>query len=252
MKYICGIDESGITNNHHNLLKKFLNNYELKENQKFSLITMILIRENEYFYFKKELKTLKLNLLKNKKIKLHTSDFLNKRNLFSNYEIKELKDFLFSFLNMIENLNFKIYQVFIDKESHLKKYKEKSIDPYFLASKYFINKIYKLKLNAPIDLIFESRSYNLDIDLLKDLYTWRYFREDNLNFYFLNKRNYDNYEIIELADFVSYFLFISYLRHDDKYFDKVKVLSEENKELLVMIKKILFLKVNNYSFKKIK
>ncbi|BDV02203.1 MAG: hypothetical protein HPAVJP_0920 [Candidatus Hepatoplasma vulgare] len=249
MKYICGVDESGITNNHNNLLKKILNNYELKENQKFSLITMILIKEDEYSYFKKELKILKINLLKNKKIKLHTSDFLNKRNLFLNYEISELKEFLFSFLNIIENLNFKIYQVFIDKESHLKKYKEKSIDPYFLASKYFINKISKLKL--PIDLIFERRSYNLDIELLKNLYTWNYFKNDDLNIYFLNKRINDDYEIIELADFVSYFLFISYLKYDDKYFAKVKVLSEENEDLLVMIKRILFLKISNYSFKKI-
>lgn len=250
MKYFCGIDESGISNSYKNLLNQFLETNTIKKDKRFFLLTMILIDENEYKNFKQKFNELKLSFFKTSKIKLHTSDFLNLRKQFFNFSLEESKKFFFEFLNLIDNTYFTIFQVIVDNQKHFERYRERSYNPYFLSINYFIEMLIKTKPNKNIEVFMEGRGYNLDIDLLKRLYNKHNIFKYKIDLHFINKNAKDNYELIEIADFVAYFLFLN-LRLDKNYLNKVKLLSDENLELIVMIRKILLMKFKEFSYKKI-
>ncbi|BDV03744.1 MAG: hypothetical protein HPPSJP_4650 [Candidatus Hepatoplasma scabrum] len=203
MKYYIGIDESGITSNHLQKIYKVKLSKKFNKNEIVNFITLVLFNKETFDYLNFKVKQFKIQYFKSEKFIFHSYEFFNfKLRYDKNYQL-----YIYKFLNLLESQNFKIYQIKIDIDSLYNKYKEKTIDPYFNAIKFFFNKLFFDSFLLNSDIFIETRGQYLDYELLNSFklnlkYNNLLFLQKNIKF--IDKKDEEHYLIIEIADLISY------------------------------------------------
>jgi hypothetical protein len=241
--YIFVIDENGSFGNFKCLVDKYHNGYRLADNEKHFTLTGILITREEYFVWKKKIDGIKekywenglwFNKRKNRteKIHFHSSDTFSKnpKDPF-NLSKESCCNLISDITEAIDSTDFKIISSNICIESLFEKYRT-PYDPYKISIEFVLERLL-LKLNKTMTnaiVVFESRRCNdnkkgdnivhrkaveflssgnaihgqLDGNLLKRI----------KGVYFNPKINSQNclhsYELIELADLVTYPIYKSF------------------------------------------
>ena len=171
VEYVFVIDENGSFGNFKSLVDKYRNGYRLDDVEKYFTLTGILISRNEYINWKSKIDDIKnkywengfwFNKRKNRqeKIHFHSSDTFS-RNPKDPFNIsKDSFDSLIGDITTaIDTTDFKIISSNIDIQSLMEKYRT-PFDPYTISIEFILERLV-LKLNrmdSNCVVIFESRS----------------------------------------------------------------------------------------------
>ncbi len=203
--YILGLDETGNTVNFSKRKQKIQRNEKISENEKYFIIVIIVMKEEEYNNFQLMMDKFK-NKVKHLNIKqIHASElFANKK-----YRKSQEINFIFSGIEkIISELNFRFYYSIVDVEKHVKKYVN-PFDPYQISIKRIVERIKKDISSSEIKVIVEGRNKNDDLlskkTIFDEFWKWNIYLK-NLNIDFVCKKNKNYNSIIEITDFIAYIL----------------------------------------------
>ncbi len=154
---IIGIDESGISNQHNNIIKKIQNNQLINTFSNWYL-GFLIIERLDYINLIKELTILKKKFFNGETPHLHATELFSKNGSFYKYAKNDVSKFIEEILLLLTKTNFNFYIAKIEEKSHYNKYLLKSLDPYILSISYFVEKyIYDFTSDNTV-FILENRS----------------------------------------------------------------------------------------------
>lgn len=243
VEYIFIIDENGSFGNFKYLVDKYHNGYRLSDIEKHFTLTGVFISREEYLSWKNKLDAIKerywengtwFNKRKNReeKIHFHSSDaFSNNPKVPFNLGKESHSNLINDITEAIDSTDFKIISSNICIETLFEKYK-KPYDPYKISIEFVLERLL-LKLNKTMTnaiVIFESRScdnnkkgdnvvHRKSVEFLSSGNAIYGQLDTNLlrrikGVYFNPKINSQDslksYELIELADLVTYPIYKSF------------------------------------------
>lgn len=160
-RMVLFLDESG----DHNL-KKIDSNYPL-----FILGGVIMDYGYAFGEFSRVLANLKERIFGGEKVILHSSDIRRNRRGFEILKSPDKRDAFYQEINrFIEEADFKIIAVAIDKQEHLNRYGPHAYNPYHFALEVIVERfIFELRSLRMKGMIYaESRGPQLDMELLRE------------------------------------------------------------------------------------
>lgn len=210
--YILGIDETGTTSNFKKRIDRIkIKGKALDQGEANFILVLIKMEEINYVNFKNDISKLKIKYKIPNNLELHAIDIFGNKHEFK--KIFTTKKMFLNFLNDLKNIletnNFRFYYSTVDVEKHILKYSD-PWDPYQLSIEYILERVMQDVGDKEYKIFIEGRGYKEDLEsqktILTELITNNNLNKKNININFVNKKQQNYSNIVELADFIAYLL----------------------------------------------